>query len=293
MLLHARGDAPRRPCSDHAARVRDAGLAAAGRPGVITYSRKVFIPLTRLCRDRCGYCTFATAPHKLRRALPLAPTRCWRSPGRARRWAARRRCSPSATGRRTGGTQAREWLRRARLRRHAVLRARDGDPGAGGDRAAAAPEPRRADLAGPAAAQAGRAVDGHDAGDDLAAAVRGEGRAALRLARQGPGGPAAGAGGRRAARTCRSRPASSSASARRSRSAPSRSSRSGGWRASTAAIQEVIVQNFRAKPDTAMRGMPDADLDELAATIAVTRLVLGPEGARAGAAEPGRRPSTR
>lgn len=38
---------------------------AAGRPGVITYSRKVFIPLTRLCRDRCGYCTFATVPHKL------------------------------------------------------------------------------------------------------------------------------------------------------------------------------------------------------------------------------------
>jgi FO synthase len=44
-------------------------------------------------------------------------------------------------------------------------------------------------------------------------------------------------------------------------------------------IQEVIVQNFRAKPDTKMRGVPDADLDDLAATIAVTRLVLGP-GAR-------------
>src|SRR5690606_10535748 len=42
-------------------------------------------------------------------------------------------------------------------------------------------------------------------------------------------------------------------------------------------IQEVIVQNFRAKPDTAMRGLPDADLEELAATIAVTRLVLGPK----------------
>src|SRR5690606_22627009 len=41
-------------------------------------------------------------------------------------------------------------------------------------------------------------------------------------------------------------------------------------------IQEVIVQNFRAKPDTAMRGMPDADLHDLAATIAVARLVLGP-----------------
>src|SRR6185312_14441289 len=47
------------------ARARDAELTAAGRPGVITYSRKVFIPLTRLCRDRCGYCTFATVPGRL------------------------------------------------------------------------------------------------------------------------------------------------------------------------------------------------------------------------------------
>ncbi len=28
----------------------------------VTYSPKVFIPLTKLCRDRCGYCTFAQAP---------------------------------------------------------------------------------------------------------------------------------------------------------------------------------------------------------------------------------------
>mgnify|MGYP000644897494 CR=1 FL=1 len=42
-------------------------------------------------------------------------------------------------------------------------------------------------------------------------------------------------------------------------------------------IQEVIVQNFRAKPDTAMRGMPDAEATELAATVAVARLVLGPK----------------
>ncbi len=48
-----------------AARVRDAGLDAAGRPGTITYSRKVFVPLTRLCRDRCHYCTFATTPAKV------------------------------------------------------------------------------------------------------------------------------------------------------------------------------------------------------------------------------------
>jgi FO synthase len=32
------------------------------KPGVITYSRKVFIPLTNLCRDCCGYCTFRRDP---------------------------------------------------------------------------------------------------------------------------------------------------------------------------------------------------------------------------------------
>lgn len=48
-----------------AGRIRDAGLAAAGRAGIVTYSRKVFIPLTRLCRDRCHYCTFATVPGRL------------------------------------------------------------------------------------------------------------------------------------------------------------------------------------------------------------------------------------
>src|SRR6476469_6057024 len=31
----------------------------------VTYSPKVFIPLTMLCRDRCGYCTFAKAPARL------------------------------------------------------------------------------------------------------------------------------------------------------------------------------------------------------------------------------------
>ena len=32
------------------------------KPGVVTYSRKVFIPLTTLCRDYCGYCTFRKDP---------------------------------------------------------------------------------------------------------------------------------------------------------------------------------------------------------------------------------------
>jgi FO synthase len=48
-----------------ARRTRDAGLLDAGRPGVVTYSKKVFIPLTRLCRDRCHYCTFVSTPTQL------------------------------------------------------------------------------------------------------------------------------------------------------------------------------------------------------------------------------------
>ena len=57
-LLVARGEALTRLCSI-AARVRD--LAFGSR---ITYSRKVFVPLTHLCRDTCGYCTFAWPPKR-------------------------------------------------------------------------------------------------------------------------------------------------------------------------------------------------------------------------------------
>ena len=45
------------PLFAHATALRDAGK---GR--TITYSRKVFLPLTTLCRDRCTYCTFAQPP---------------------------------------------------------------------------------------------------------------------------------------------------------------------------------------------------------------------------------------
>src|ERR671920_681922 len=70
-LLHARGLGEGDPLDRllaAAGRVRDAGLASAGRPGVVTYSRKVFVPLTHLCRDRCHYCTFVTTPGQLRAA---------------------------------------------------------------------------------------------------------------------------------------------------------------------------------------------------------------------------------
>ena len=39
-----------------------ASLRDAGKGCVVTYSRKVFIPLTNLCRDSCGYCTFVRRP---------------------------------------------------------------------------------------------------------------------------------------------------------------------------------------------------------------------------------------
>ena len=60
---------------DAALRLLDAGgrelpslLSAAQRvrarlhPAIVTYSRKVFVPLTNLCRDYCGYCTFRRDP---------------------------------------------------------------------------------------------------------------------------------------------------------------------------------------------------------------------------------------
>ncbi len=49
--------APLEPLLAAAAALRD-----RGRGKTITYSRKVFLPLTNLCRDRCGYCTFRRDP---------------------------------------------------------------------------------------------------------------------------------------------------------------------------------------------------------------------------------------
>ena len=50
-----------RELADVAQELRDRGFH-----NVVTYSRKVFIPLTHLCRDVCHYCTFATVPRKVK-----------------------------------------------------------------------------------------------------------------------------------------------------------------------------------------------------------------------------------
>ena len=49
-----------RALADVAASLRDQGFL-----NLVTYSKKIFIPLTHLCRDVCHYCTFAQTPSKL------------------------------------------------------------------------------------------------------------------------------------------------------------------------------------------------------------------------------------
>ncbi len=53
----------RMPLAELMALARERRRVAHG--SLVTYSPKVFIPLTQLCRDRCGYCTFAKAPSRL------------------------------------------------------------------------------------------------------------------------------------------------------------------------------------------------------------------------------------
>jgi FO synthase len=76
MDLVAAIGAGHRPSDAEAIRLVDAttadGLAAAacdlrdqGHGRLVSYSRKVFIPLTKLCRDVCHYCTFAEAPRNV------------------------------------------------------------------------------------------------------------------------------------------------------------------------------------------------------------------------------------
>ena len=73
ILGHAAGGAPLSQadalalaeCDDLPALMRVAAqLRDTGHGGLISYSRKVFIPLTQLCRDVCHYCTFAHPPRR-------------------------------------------------------------------------------------------------------------------------------------------------------------------------------------------------------------------------------------
>src|SRR6266536_3216483 len=276
VLLHARGDDLDQLLA-HASRIRDRGLSAAGRDRVITYSRKVFIPLTRLCRDRCGYCTFATVPNRLANAY-LSPDEVIEIARRG----AERGCKEAlfTLGDRPEDRwrQARDWLDAhgyddtlSYVRAMAIRVLEETgllphlNPGVLG----------WADLQRlkPVAPSMGMMLEttaerlfterglAHFGSPDKDPAVRvrvleDAGRSGVPFTT----GILIGIGETKAER------ADSIFTIRRI------SREYGG-------IQEVIVQNFRAKPDTRMRDVPDAELADLAATIAVTRLVLGP-GAR-------------
>ena len=291
VLLQARGD-DLTDLAASAARVRDAGLEAAGRPGVITYSRKVFIPLTRLCRDKCHYCTFVTVPGKLRRAghgMFLSPDEVLDIARRGAAMGCKEALFTLGDRPEDRWPEAREWLDAhgyddtlAYVRAMAIRVLEETgllphlNPGV-----LTWTDLQRLKPVAP--------VHGHDAGDHGDPPVVRARRPAPRLARTRSPPSGCGCWRTRGAPTSRSPPgiligigetyeerADSLFALRRIARAYH-------------GIQEVIVQNFRAKPDTAMRGMPDAELEELAAAVAVARHILGPVRPHPGAAEPRRR----
>ncbi|MFG3421122.1 bifunctional FO biosynthesis protein CofGH [Micromonospora sp. NPDC049460] len=273
-LLSARGDALDE-LLDVAGAVRDAGLREAGRPGVVTYSKKVFIPLTRLCRDRCHYCTFATVPHRLPAAFldrdeVLAIARAGAAQGckealftlgdrPEERWPAARQWLDER-----GYDSTLDYLRACAV---AVL-----------EETGLLPHLNPGVLSWselqrlkPVAPSMGMMLE----------------TTATRLWSE-PGGPHFGSPDKEPAVRLRVLDdagrvgvpfttgiligiGETPAERVDAIFAIRRAHREYGH------LQEVIVQNFRAKPDTAMRGMPDAELHDLAATVAVARVLLGPK----------------
>src|SRR4051812_39914410 len=273
VLLHARGE-DLDTLVGYAGRTGDAGLEAAGRPGVITYSRKVFIPLTRLCRDRCGYCTFATVPHRLEH-LYLEPDQVLEIARQGAAMGCKEALFTLGDRPEDRWHQAREWLDAhgyddtlSYVRAMAIRVLEETgllphlNPGVMTWRDLQRLKPVAPSMGMMLETTSERLFtekgQAHHGSPDKDPAVRlrvleDAGRSNVPFTT----GILIGIG-----ETIEDRAESIFAIRRVAREY-------GG-------IQEVIVQNFRAKPDTAMRGLPDADLRELAATIAVTRLVLGP-----------------
>jgi len=273
-LLHARG-ARLDDLLDHASRIRDAGLAAAGRPGIITYSRKVFIPLTRLCRDRCGYCTFATVPHRLD-APYLSPDEVLEIARQGAALGCKEALFTLGDKPEDRWRQAREWLDAhgyddtlSYVRAMAIRVLEETgllphlNPGVLSWRDFQRLKPVAPSMGMMLETTATRLFSEkggpHFGSPDKDPAVR------LRVLED--------AGRTNVPFTTGILIGIGETPAERVDAifAIRRTMREYG------AIQEVIVQNFRAKPDTKMRDTPDAELEELAAAIAVTRLVLGPK----------------
>ncbi|HEY2315444.1 MAG TPA: bifunctional FO biosynthesis protein CofGH [Streptosporangiaceae bacterium] len=273
ILLQARGD-DLTTLLAYAARVRDSGLTAAGRPGVITYSRKVFIPLTRLCRDRCAYCTFVTVPGRLSAPF-LSPDEVLSIAAAGAALGCKEALFTLGDRPEARWKQAREWLDAhgyddtlSYVRAMAIRVLEETgllphlNPGVLSWQDFQRLKPVAPSMGMMLETTSTRLFTErggpHFGSPDKDPAVRlrvlqDAGRSSVPFTT----GILIGIG-----ETLAERADSIFAIRQVAREY-------GG-------IQEVIVQNFRAKPDTKMRGVPDAELADLAATIAVTRLVLGP-----------------
>ncbi|MEU0929156.1 bifunctional FO biosynthesis protein CofGH [Streptomyces malaysiensis] len=261
-----------------AARVRDAGLEAAGRPGVITYSKSVFIPLTRLCRDTCHYCTFVTIPGKLHRAdhgMFLSPDEVLDIARKGAALGCKEALITLGDKPEDRWPEAREWLD-----------AHGYDDALAYVRAISVRVLEETGLLPhlnpgvltwtdfkrlkPVAPSMGMMLE----------------TTATRLWSE-PGGPHHGSPDKEPAVRLRvledagrsSVPFTSGILIGIGETYEERAESLFALRRVARAyhgVQELIIQNFRAKPDTAMRGMPDAELDELVATVAVARHIMGP-----------------
>ncbi|AVZ73613.1 7,8-didemethyl-8-hydroxy-5-deazariboflavin synthase [Streptomyces lunaelactis] len=277
VLLQARGS-DLEDLAASAARVRDAGLEAAGRSGVITYSKSVFIPLTRLCRDKCHYCTFATVPGKLRReghGMFMSPDEVLDIARRGAELGCKEALITLGDKPEDRWPEAREWLEAegyddtiAYVRAMAIRILEETgllphlNPGV-----MSWTDFQRLK---PVAPSMGMMLE----------------TTATRLWSE-PGGPHYGSPDKEPAVRLRvledagrsSVPFTSGLLIGIGENHEERADSLFALRRVSRAyhgIQELIIQNFRAKPDTAMRGMPDAELDELVATVAVARHIMGP-----------------
>jgi FO synthase len=271
-LLHARGE-DLATLLAYASRTRDAGLAAAGRPGVITYSRKVFIPLTRLCRDRCAYCTFATVPGRLD-SMYLSPDEVVSIARQGAALGCKEALFTLGDRPEERWKQAREWLDAhgyddtlSYVRAMAIRVLEETgllphlNPGVLSWQDFQRLKPVAPSMGMMLETTSTRLFTErggpHFGSPDKDPAVRlrvleDAGRSNVPFTT----GILIGIG-----ETLLERAESIFAIRKVARE--------------YSGVQEVIVQNFRAKPDTKMRDVPDAELDDLAATIAVTRMVLG------------------
>jgi len=277
-LLGATGDDLER-LLDLASHARDEGLRRAGREGIITYSRKVFIPLTTLCRDRCHYCVFVDTPGQLlakRKPAYMSPQQVLAVARQGVAQGCKEALLTLGDRPEDRWPEARAWLDEhgyastleyvgamARLIREETGLLPHLNPGV--------MRPDELAMLRPVAPSMGvmlettsRAVyenrgEVHYGSPDKDPAVRlqllddaGEARIPFTT------GILVGIG-----ETARDRAESAVAL----RAAHEKHGH----------IQEVIVQNFRAKPRTAMQNAPDAALIDYVRAVAVTRLVFGPD----------------